>query len=130
MRKRLAILLLLVLLLTALPPAFAVTGQTPSGLSFAEMEQEIDALMAEHAGTTTPGAAVVVVQDGEIIFSRGYGWADMENQIPVDPALTVFEYGSINKTLIWVCPNNHAEIEGGRWNTRTAWGYTLRTPIS
>ena len=102
MRKLLAILLLLTLLLTAIPPAFATAAQTPSGLSFAEMEHRIDALMTEYVGVVTPGAAVVVVHEGEIIFSRGYGWADTRNQIPVDPAVTIFEYGSINKPFIWV----------------------------
>jgi len=77
-------------------------GQTPSGLSFDELEAQIDALMYEHVGTSTPGAAIVIVHEGEIIFSRGYGWADIENQIPVDPAITVFEYGSINKPFVWV----------------------------
>jgi len=66
------------------------------------MEAQIDALMAEHVGTATPGAAIVVVHEGEIIFSRGYGYADIENQIPVDPAVSVFELGSINKPFVWV----------------------------
>jgi len=79
-----------------------MTGRTPSGLSFSEMEAQIDALMDEHIGTSAPGAAIAVVYEGEIIFSRGYGWADIENRVPVDPAATIFEYGSINKTLIWV----------------------------
>ena len=102
MRKLLSIVLLLALLLTAIQPAFAATGETPSGLSFTEMEQQIDALMNEHVGTATPGAAIVVVHEGEIIFSRGYGWADMENQVPVNSATTVFEWGSINKSFVWV----------------------------
>ncbi len=44
-----------------------------------------------------PGAAVVVVKDGEIIFSEGYGFADLERQIPVDPANTVMRVGSVSK---------------------------------
>ena len=106
MRKLLSLLLLLTLLFTilliAVQPAFAAGGQTPSGIPFSELEKQIDALMDEHVGTSTPGAAIVVVNEGEIILSRGYGWADIENRIPVDPATTVFEYGSISKTFIWV----------------------------
>ncbi|MCL2703340.1 MAG: beta-lactamase family protein [Defluviitaleaceae bacterium] len=86
-----------------------ITGQTPSGISFSELESRIDALMNEHAGASTPGTAIVVVHEGEIIFSRGYGWADIEKQVPVDPAATVFEYGSINKTFIWVAVMQLAE---------------------
>ena len=102
MKKRLAILLLLALLFTTALPALAATGQTPSDLTFTEMDEQIEALMNEHVGTTTPGAAIVVVHEGEIIFSRGYGWADIENQIPIDPATTVFQYASISKTFTWV----------------------------
>ena len=82
MRKLLAVLLLFALLLTAVPTAFAAEPVTPSGLSFAEMERQIEALMNEHVGTTTPGVAIAVVYEGEIIFNRGNGFADIENQIP------------------------------------------------
>ncbi len=44
-----------------------------------------------------PGAAVVVVKDGEILFSEGYGFADLEQQIPVDPAKTVMRVASVSK---------------------------------
>ena len=103
MKKLLTTLLLLTILLTTVTPAFALASQTtPSGLSFEEMGRQIDALMSEHVGTSTPGAAIVVVHEGEIIFTRGYGYADIENQIPVDPAVTVFEHASISKTFVWV----------------------------
>ncbi len=44
-----------------------------------------------------PGAAVVVVKDGRILFIKGYGFADLERQIPVDPAQTVMRVGSVSK---------------------------------
>jgi len=44
-----------------------------------------------------PGAAVVVVQDGEILFIKGYGFADLERQIPVDPTQTVMRVASVSK---------------------------------
>jgi len=103
MKKLISTFLLLTLLLTVVTPAFALEGEvTPSGLSFTEMEEQVEALMNEHVGTSVPGAAVVVVHEGEIIFSHGYGYVDIENQIPVDPAVTVFEYGSINKPFVWI----------------------------
>ena len=109
MRKLLSILLSLILLSTVALPAFAAEGQTPSGMSFSEMEARIDGLMNEHVGKSAAGAAIVVMHEGEIIFSRGYGWADIENQIPVDPATTVFEYGSISKPFVWVAVMQLAE---------------------
>ena len=36
-----------------------------------------------------PGATVAVVKDGEIVFSKGYGYADLERQIPMDPEYTL-----------------------------------------
>lgn len=44
-----------------------------------------------------PGAAVVLVKDGKILFSKGYGYADLENKIPVIPDKTLFRVGSISK---------------------------------
>jgi len=76
--------------------------QTPSGIPFSEIEQEIDTFMNEHIGSTIPGAAIVIVHEGEIIFSRGYGYTDMSNSISIDPATTVFEYGSVSKISTWV----------------------------
>lgn len=34
-----------------------------------------------------------------MIWSKGFGYADIENQIPVDPSLTKFRIGSVSKTL-------------------------------
>lgn len=48
-----------------------------------------------------PGAVVVVVKDGEVFFSKGYGYADLENKIPVDPATTLFRPGSVSKLFTW-----------------------------
>lgn len=55
--------------------------------------------MEKNIGKSTPGAAVAVVKDGEIIFSGSYRLADMENNIPVDEN-TVFEYGSVSKLFV------------------------------
>jgi CubicO group peptidase (beta-lactamase class C family) len=44
-----------------------------------------------------PGAAIVVVEDGEILLSKGYGFADLEQQTPVDPAQTIMRTASVSK---------------------------------
>ena len=44
-----------------------------------------------------PGAAVVVVKDCKILFIEGYGFADIEQQIPVDPAQTIMRLASTSK---------------------------------
>ena len=78
------------------------TGHTPSGIPFSELESRIDELIAEHLGVSTPGVAIVVVSEGEVIFLRGYGYADTQNSILVDPETTVFRHGSINKVFVWL----------------------------
>lgn len=44
-----------------------------------------------------PGAAVAVVKDGELFFTKGYGLADIEAGVPVDPEKTLFRIGSGSK---------------------------------
>ena len=44
-----------------------------------------------------PGAVLVLVKDGRIFFSKGYGYADLAEQIPVIPDQTVFRVGSLSK---------------------------------
>jgi CubicO group peptidase (beta-lactamase class C family) len=46
-----------------------------------------------------PGAAVVVVRGEELLFANGYGWADIDRQIAIDPDRTVFRVGSISKLV-------------------------------
>jgi CubicO group peptidase (beta-lactamase class C family) len=74
---------------------------SPRGLgSAAEFEGFLDGLMsAEMERLDVPGAAVVVVRDGEVFFLKGYGLADREHEIPVDPSTTLFRIGSVSKPL-------------------------------
>jgi len=75
--------------------------ETPSGIPFSKLEKTIDEYVANYIGKTTPGAAVGIVKDGKIVFLKGYGYADIEKQIPVDPKNTVFEWASTSKLFTW-----------------------------
>ncbi|MBP1995519.1 serine hydrolase domain-containing protein [Paenibacillus eucommiae] len=77
------------------------TERTPSGIFYNQLEQEIDKYVDAYVGKSSPGAAIVVTRGDEMIFSKGYGYANIENQVPVDSASTVFDYGSINKLFVW-----------------------------
>jgi CubicO group peptidase (beta-lactamase class C family) len=44
-----------------------------------------------------PGAVVALVKDGEIFFTKGYGYANLEKKIPVVPDKTLFRVASISK---------------------------------
>ena len=46
-----------------------------------------------------PGMAVSVSKENKLIWSQGYGFADLEQQIPVDASKTKFRIGSVSKSL-------------------------------
>ena len=46
-----------------------------------------------------PGFGFVMVKDGEVLFTRGYGYADVGKQVPFDPDQTIVRGGSIIKTI-------------------------------
>ena len=47
------------------------------------------------------GAVVAVVKNGEVIFAKGYGLADVEKHKPVDAERTMFRPGSVSKLFTW-----------------------------
>ncbi|MYA34041.1 MAG: beta-lactamase family protein [Gemmatimonadales bacterium] len=65
---------------------------TPSS----SLERGIDAVFADLDRPGSPGAAVSVIRDGEIVHSRGYGYAQIEHGVPVTPR-TVFHVASVSK---------------------------------
>ncbi|HZC01558.1 MAG TPA: serine hydrolase domain-containing protein, partial [Gammaproteobacteria bacterium] len=68
----------------------------------AELEAFLDELLGkEMEENHIPGAAVSVVKDGKLFFAKGYGSADIENKIPVDPEQTIFHVGSVGKLFTW-----------------------------
>ncbi len=58
--------------------------------------EKVDSLFAHLNKTTSPGLAVLVVQDGRVLLRKGYGMANLEHQIPVTPS-TVFDIASVSK---------------------------------
>jgi CubicO group peptidase (beta-lactamase class C family) len=109
--KSLTMILTLMMLLSIVGPAMAQEnrGEMPNDLlpgqgptDPAELETFLDEFMAkgmeEHH---IPGAAVSVVKDGKLFFTKGYGYADLENKIPVDPEQTIFSIGSVGKLFTW-----------------------------
>lgn len=85
---------------TTAAPAPAKSEEGPRDA--AEMEAFLDGIMAAHMqAQEIPGAVVSVVKDGKLFFSKGYGYADLEKRVPVDPATTLFRPGSISKLFTW-----------------------------
>jgi D-alanyl-D-alanine carboxypeptidase len=80
--------------------AITVLGVAPAVRAAPAMAERLTAIDAaareELASGRTPGLSVGVMQDGKIIFLRGYGQANLETATPVTPR-TVFRVGSITK---------------------------------
>ena len=60
------------------------------------LEVKIDSIFSNYNDINKPGASVAVVSNGEIIFKKGYGSANLEYDIPVTPS-TVFHIASVSK---------------------------------
>jgi len=66
----------------------------------AEMEAFIDDYLAEQMESHhIPGVVITFVKDGEIFFSKGYGYADLENQTPMDVHETLLTTASLGKAF-------------------------------
>jgi CubicO group peptidase (beta-lactamase class C family) len=46
-------------------------------------------------------AVIVVVKDGRVLYSQGYGNANVADHTPIDPATSMFRIGSISKLFTW-----------------------------
>ncbi|WP_019912475.1 serine hydrolase domain-containing protein [Paenibacillus sp. HW567] len=78
----------------------AEAAAAPDALTAGQLEQIVDPIMQDGLDNRhVPGTAVVVTQGEQIIWSKGYGYANVEQKLPVDPARTVMRVGSITKTL-------------------------------
>ncbi len=74
-------------------------------LSFAiadEKTDKVDKLFAQWDSTVSPGAALAIIKDGEIIYKRGYGMANLEHNVTIAPT-TVFRIGSTSKQFTAAC---------------------------
>ena len=62
----------------------------------ADAAMQVDAIFARWSSIDSPGCAVGIALDGLTVFSRAYGMADLEHDIPNNPG-TIFEGGSVSK---------------------------------
>jgi len=68
----------------------------------AELEAFLEGIMTAYMESRhIAGATLAVVKDGEIFFTKGYGYADVEERTPVDPERTLFRPGSVSKLFTW-----------------------------
>jgi CubicO group peptidase (beta-lactamase class C family) len=114
MQHRFVHIIIVVVLIFALVSTPIGTAAAESDRSFGSQADQID--LSDRAETEAwvdetmahqleayhiPGAAVVIVSDGEVVLAKGYGYADLESQRPVDADETVFSVGSTGKLVTW-----------------------------
>jgi len=79
----------------------AQAASTPE-MTAADVSAFLDGIMPEQlAREDIAGAVVLVVKDGKVLFTKGYGYADIEKKIPVTPDGTLFRPGSVSKLFTW-----------------------------
>jgi CubicO group peptidase (beta-lactamase class C family) len=62
----------------------------------AAIEARIDSIFAEFDQPGTPGCALGVARDGQVLLERAWGLADLERSVANTPT-TIFEAGSVSK---------------------------------
>ncbi len=51
---------------------------------------KVDAIFVDVNKTNSPGCALGVVRDGRLVYARGYGMANLDNDIAISPASTFY----------------------------------------
>lgn len=78
-----------------------------------ELEAFVDGVMQEAMTREhIAGATVAIVQNGQVVLKKGYGFASLSPARRVDPDRTLFRLGSISKTFTWI--GVMREVEAGR----------------
>jgi len=81
------------LFLTAATLCACAESTAPTGN---DKTARIDALFKHLDEGVQPGAAVLVIKDGEVVHQRGYGYSDLENKVRIDENSS-FRLGSVSK---------------------------------
>ncbi len=80
---------------TAFPPLPASPAEAEKINPLASFDREMEQFMSARK---IPGGALAVVKDRRLVYARGYGWADRQKQVPVEPT-SLFRIASISKPI-------------------------------
>src|ERR1700761_16150 len=61
-----------------------------------QLEENLDSLISKRYEPISPGCAVLIAKNGQVIYEKGFGKADLELNVPMKPGM-VFRLGSITK---------------------------------
>ena len=71
------------------------TADPVSAVSMVDFETRLDNL---RKGANIPGMVAGIIKDGQVIWTKGYGYADIQKNIPVTNN-TIFHLASLTKTF-------------------------------
>ena len=95
--RLLLVLLLAPALLAQQPPTQNPSSPAASGdRTLNEHSRKVDEMFRQWSSSTSPGAAVLVVDAGRVVHAKGYGMANLEHGIPIRTD-TVFDIASVSK---------------------------------
>jgi CubicO group peptidase (beta-lactamase class C family) len=97
--------------------AFSTTFAVPSVAQESAGAQalRVDSLFSKYSRAASPGLAVAVVRNGQVVLRKGYGLANLEHRVPITPS-TVFDVASVSKQFAGLAVAMLAEQ--GRINLR------------
>ncbi len=105
---------LFTLLMALSLPAFASTQEPAKAGNItdaADLEAFFDgAMRVPMESKHIAGGVVAVVVNGKVVFTKGYGYADIAERKPVDPEKTMFRIASISKPFTWTAVMQQVEV--------------------
>jgi CubicO group peptidase (beta-lactamase class C family) len=95
---------------TTAPSEPAVAQPTTPELTSADVGAFLDGFIpSQIRRDDIAGVVVVVIKDGSILFSKGYGYSDVKKKTPVTVDSTLFRPGSISKLFTWTAVMQQVE---------------------
>ena len=68
-------------------------------VSTTELAERVDVIAKKALARPVAGISIAVARDGEVVFARGYGLANLEHEVAVTPT-TIFHIASISKNIL------------------------------
>src|SRR6202020_721673 len=96
-------------------PAVAPAGHAGNVSDPADLESFFDGVLPVQMDSKhIAGAVVAVVVGDKLVFTKGYGYADVDGRKRVDPETTMFRVGSVSKLFTWTAVMQ--QVEEGKLN--------------
>ncbi|MDB5090151.1 MAG: beta-lactamase [Mucilaginibacter sp.] len=86
----------LLLFISTLFISFYAPGQLHAQVKPDSAELKMDEIFTAYNHSKGPGCAVAIIKNGQVLFKKGYGMANLEYDIPVSTA-TIFDVASVSK---------------------------------